>query len=283
MRKLWKGMFMVPHAWEGVYMAYRTGYDATGCMVMPFRGNKSELIENPALWEKVQKAIDYTGIMLKGIGNCIIDDNDNLHPWGMGPSPDPDSKEIREVFEFAGKHDLGGVQTSVWTDNEQLAVDKFAKLCEVTGEYGLDVNFEFVAWGIADNLQKARTIIEKAGNPKNAKITIDLMHCYYSNVTPEEVAACPPGTFGELHLCDVPHVEFPDNHKDLAAEGRSYRLFMGETGIDYTPWLKVIPDDVMCTPEIPNRERQGEWGSMEYAARTLEECKRYYREHGITL
>ena len=35
--KKWKVMFMAPHLWEDVYMAYRAGYDACGGMILPFR------------------------------------------------------------------------------------------------------------------------------------------------------------------------------------------------------------------------------------------------------
>ena len=95
MRKLWKGMFMAPHLWEGIYMAARAGYDATGGMLMGRGGEKGELLEHPELWSNVQEALDRTGLFLSGLGNCIIDDNENLHPFGMGPSPDPES--MREM------------------------------------------------------------------------------------------------------------------------------------------------------------------------------------------
>ena len=282
MKKQWKGMFMVPHIWEAVYLAFRAGYDGLGAMLLP-RGGKGplhELLEKPELWDNVQNALDETGVFLNGIGNCIIDDNKDLHPYGMGNSPDPD--ELRPYFEFAGKHRLGGVQTSIWTTNEDLATEKFAHLCDVCDEYGLTVNLEFVAWGICDNLAKARKLLETTGK-KNARITLDIMHLYYSGVTPEEIAACPPEWFGEFHLCDVPHLKFPDNHKDLATEGRSYRLWPGESGLDLTPWLKVIPDTALVMPEIPNRDRNEKFGQFEYQARTLEECKRFYREKKIAL
>ena len=281
MRKLWKGMFMAPHLWEGIYMAARAGYDATGGMLMGRGGEKGELLEHPELWSNVQEALDRTGLFLSGLGNCIIDDNENLHPFGMGPSPDPES--MREMFEFAADHGWkGGVQTSIWTTNKDLAIEKFAKICDVTADYGLTVNLEFVAWAVCDTLAKAREILEAVNKP-NARITLDLMHLYYMDVKPEEIAACPPEWFGEYHICDMPHVEFPTEKEALAKEGRSCRLFPGESGIDLTKWIRVIPDTVLVTPEIPNRERTQKWGSFEYACRTLEACKDYYRNNNIPL
>lgn len=282
MRKLWKGMFMNPHLWETVYMAYRAGYDGCGAMLLP-RGGKGplhELLQDKTLWSRVQNALDETGLFLDGIGNCIIDDPENLHPYGMGTPPDPD--DLRQYFAFAGEHGLGGVQTSIWTTNEAIAEERFAHLCDVCAEYGLTVNLEFVAWGICDNLAKAKKLLETV-NRKNARITLDIMHLYYSGVAPEEISACPPEWFGEFHLCDVPHLEFPDNHKDLATEGRSYRLWPGESGLDLTPWLKVVPDTAIVMPEIPNAPRNAQYGQFEYNCRTLEECKRYYRQKGIAL
>ncbi|GAA6523378.1 TIM barrel protein [Clostridium sp.] len=282
MKKLWKGMFMTPHLWESIYMAHRAGYDGCGAMILP-RGGKGplhELLAEPGLWSRVQTALDETGLFLDGIGNCIIDDPANVHPYGMGMPPEPD--DLRDYFEFAGKHELGGVQTSVWTTNQDLAVERFDHLCAVCGEYGLTVNLEFVAWGICDDLQKAKDLLKMVGR-SNARITLDIMHLYYSSVTPEEIAACPPELFGEFHLCDVPHITFPDGHRELAAEGRSYRLWPGESGLDLTKWLEVIPDTAVIMPEIPNQDRNALYGQFEYNCRTLEECKRYYRAHGISL
>ena len=68
-------MFMAPHLWEGIYMAARAGYDATGGMLMGRGGEKGELLEHPELWSNVQEALDRTGLFLSGLGNCIIDDN----------------------------------------------------------------------------------------------------------------------------------------------------------------------------------------------------------------
>ena len=61
MRKLWKGMFMTPHLWESIYMAYRAGYDAVGGMLMGRGGEKGELMQNPVLWTNVQEAPLTTG------------------------------------------------------------------------------------------------------------------------------------------------------------------------------------------------------------------------------
>ena len=203
MKKLWKGMFMTPHLWESIYMAHRAGYDGCGAMILP-RGGKGplhELLAEPGLWSRVQTALDETGLFLDGIGNCIIDDPANVHPYGMGMSPEPD--DLRDYFEFAGKHELGGVQTSVWTTNQDLAVERFDHLCAVCGEYGLTVNLEFVAWGICDDLQKAKDLLKMVGR-SNARITLDIMHLYYSSVTPEEIAACPPELFGNF-ICVMSH------------------------------------------------------------------------------
>lgn len=88
--------------------------------------------------------------------------------------------------------------------------------------------------------------------------------CIIAAVTPEEIAACPPELFGEFHLCDVPHITFPDGHRELAAEGRSYRLWPGESGLDLTKWLEVIPDTAVIMPEIPNQDRNALYGQFEY-------------------
>ncbi|MCD8009599.1 MAG: TIM barrel protein [Lachnospiraceae bacterium] len=282
MRKLWKGMFMTPHLWESVYLAYRAGYDACGAMLLP-RGGQGplhELLEHPELWDRVQHAIDETGVFPDGIGNCIIDDPENIHPYGMGTPPDPEA--LRPYFAFAGEHHLGGVQTSIWTDRMDFACERFAALCDVCADYDLTVNLEFVAWGVCDTLAKARYILEQVNRP-NARITLDLMHLYYSSVSPAEIEACPPEWFGECHICDVPHIVFPREHKELAVEGRSYRLFPGESGVDLAPWIRAIPATTLCVPEIPHKLRTEKWGSFEYACRSLDACKHYYIINQIPL
>lgn len=280
MRKLWKGMGRAPHLWENIYNMYRAGYDACGAMLLPFRGNAPEIVEHPELWDKVQKALDETGLFLNGLGNCIIDDPDNPHPFGMGISPDPET--YRPYFEFAGKHGITGVQTSIWTENEDMALERFAKLCDVTADYGVTVTLEFVAWGVCDDIKKAQKIIKEVNRP-NARITVDIMHLYYQNASPDDIRNCPPELIDCFHICDMPHAEFPTEKEALAKEGRSYRLFPGESGVDISEYVRAIPDTALIMPEIPNPERVGAWGEFEYNCRTLEICKQYYRDHNIPL
>lgn len=281
MRKIWKGMVMGPHLWENIYNVSRAGYDACGAMLLP-RGNQMpEIVEHPELWDKVQKALDETGMFLNGLGNCIIDDPDNPHPFGMGISPDPE--KFRPVFEFAGKHGISGVQTSIWTENEDMALERFAKLCDVTADYGINVTLEFVAWAVCDDIKKAQKVLKEVNRP-NARITVDVMHLYYRGATAEDIKSCPPELIDCFHICDMPHVEFPKDDKEaLAKEGRSYRLFPGETGIDFSDFVRAIPDTAIVMPEIPHRGRTEAWGQLEYAARTLEACKKYYRDNNIPL
>ena len=88
---------------------------------------------------------------------------------------------------------------------------------------------------------------------------------------------------GGSHLGDVPHLESRDSQGGLARGGRSYRLWPGESGLDLKPWLKAVPGTALVMPEIPNRERSARYGQFEYSCRTLEECRRYYRNNGISL
>ena len=280
MRKLWKINSMNPKLWEKVYNTARQGYDVCGAMLLTRGGEIPEVVEKPELWDKVQKALDETGVMLHGLGNCIIDDPDNPHPFGMGVSPDPE--KFRKVFEFAGKHGINGVQTSIWTENEDMALERFAKLCDVTADYGVTVTLEFVGWGVCDDIKKAQKVLKEVNRP-NARITVDIMHLYYQNATPEDVKNCPPELIDCFHICDMPHAEFPTDKEALAKEGRSYRLFPGESGVDISDYIRAIPDTALVYPEIPNKERVAAWGEFEYNCRMLEACKKYYRDHNIPL
>ena len=280
MRKLWKGMGTSPNLWENVYNAYRAGYDACGAMLLPRGGSIPEIVERPELWDRVQKAMDETGAFLDGIGNCIIDDPGNPHPFGMGVAPDPET--LRPVFEFAGKHGISGVQTSIWTENEDMALEKFAKLCDVTADYGINVTLEFVAWAVCDDIKKAQKILKEVNRP-NARITVDVMHLYYKGASVEDVQNCPPELIDCFHICDVPHIDFPKDKAALAKEGRSYRLFPGESGADFADLVRAIPEGASIMPEIPHKERTEAWGAFEYSVRSLEACKKYYRDNNIPL
>ena len=184
----------------------------------PAQGRKGplhELLAEPGLWSRVQTALDETGLFLDGIGivSVTIRLMFILTAWGMSPEPD----DLRDYFEFAGKHELGGVQTSVWTTNQDLAVERFDHLCAVCGEYGLTINLEFVAWGICDDLQKAKDLLKMVGR-SNARITLDIMHLYYSSVTPEGDSRMPSRSCSGNFICVMSHITFPDGQGELAAE-----------------------------------------------------------------
>ena len=116
---------MTPHLWESIYMAHRAGYDGCGAMILP-RGGKGplhELLAEPGLWSRVQTALDETACFWTAleIVSLTIRLMFILTAWEC-----LQNRMICEtILNLREKHELGGVQTSVWTTNQDLAVERF--------------------------------------------------------------------------------------------------------------------------------------------------------------
>jgi sugar phosphate isomerase/epimerase len=143
----------------------------------------------------------------------------NIECFNLSPTTDFDL--CRRSLETGAE--LGGqCATAIAYGNPDKAAipDRFARLAEIAGQCGLQLNVEFISMGDIRTLDDATRLV--AGVP-NAGITVDLLHVVRTGASPADVARLPAGSVGHIQICDGPAVPV-----DALAEGSTQRANFGE-------------------------------------------------------
>ena len=91
-----------------------------------------------------------------------------------------------------------------------FAVDCYGKICEDAKEFGLTMNLEFPVISGLVNLPDTLQFLKEVG-ADNAKVLLDMLYCYWSGVTVEDLKKLDPSLVGVIHLCDCPKNEKATN------------------------------------------------------------------------
>lgn len=250
---------------EMTYIASQAGYDYVSfrfiTMNVPGEINFN-IIQSKQLLKNTQIAMKNTGIKLLDIELARIDEYN-------------DPKEYEPAFEAAAE--LGGkhIISSIWTNNYDLYIERFAHVCDLAKQYGLTVELEFVPIASVTKLEEVVQILNTV-KKDNAGILIDIHHFHRAGHHPEELAELPKEWFRFIHLCDAP-AEIPDNHEEMIRIIREARSYIGEGGIDIKSIINVLPN-VPLSIELPNATYVRKYGYLEHARRALTSAKKYLQE-----
>ncbi len=254
---------------EMIYNAASIGYDMVGIRIIR-QGIAEEgdfdLVNDSRLMELTKEALKETGIQIHDIDLAMIDRK-------------RDVSDYEPALAAAKELGVRGVIASIWTNQMEVYLDQFSRLCDLAARYHLAVYLEYVTWASISNLQAAKAVLELVKKP-NAKLLVDVLHHFRSQVTVEELEQCPEEWFELLHLCDAP-MRIPDTQEELIETGRSKRLYVGEGAADIAGIARRMGRDAVFAIEIPHRRRMQELGAYEHAKRCLDTSKAYLREHSI--
>jgi len=256
---------------ELIYLAANAGYDYISPRLVNMgvagEGNY-DLSTQPALLAQTKKAMEYTGVGIHDIELMRILDGVNVKTYEAA---------MQVGAELGAKY----VLSSVWTSNMSFAVEKFGELCDLAAQYNLGVQLEFVTWADVTTLKQAKAIIQ-AVNKKNAGIMVDTLHAHRSRVDPAELDECPKEWFRFFHLCDGPKA-IPDSREELIVIGRDARLYPGEGGINLASYISRLPEDAVCSIELPHLAKAAEFGYAEHVRRCIATAKSYFKKEGLAL
>ena len=254
---------------ELIYIAGMAGYDYVG--IRPMRlGLAGEPIytpaEKPEMFERIKRAIKYTGVKIYDIELARINDGVDVAQY--------------EAAMITGAQ-LGAkcVISSIWTHDKNFYIEKFGELCDLAAKHGLTVALEFVAIAAVNNLAATKEVINAVNRP-NATYMIDTLHYHCSGSSPNELDGIPPEQFKLAHICDGPK-ELPTDRDALTQIIRGERLYVGEGGADVAGIVGKLPKDVVLGIELPHFARWAELGFAEHARRCLATAKEYFAKHGM--
>jgi sugar phosphate isomerase/epimerase len=248
------------------YIAARAGYDFVSIrpilMGLPGEPNYS-LADNPTMLKQTKRALAETGVRLHDIELARI--YDDMHPTKYLPA-------MEVAAELGGR----AVLSSIWTENREYAIEKFAEVCDLAKPFGLTVDLEYVPIAgvrtLADAVEVLTTI-----KRDNAGLMVDTHHFQRAGDKVEDLDKLPREWFHFAHLCDAP-AEIPTEREELVRIMREGRLYLGQGGIDVAGILKHMPEMVYSI-ELPNLAQVREKGYAEHAFRCLETTKDYVKAH----
>lgn len=251
---------------EMTYIAARAGYDFVSLrpifMGLPNEPNYS-LAENKVLMRQTKRALADTGVKLLDIELARI---------GDGVDPKKYLPAMESAAELGGRH----VLSSIWTNDRNFAIERFAELCDLANQFGLTVDLEFVPIASVRNLAGTLDVLRTVKRD-NVGILIDMHHFHRSGDKVEDLDGVPRNWFHFAHLCDAP-AKIPTEIDEMTRILREARLYCGEGGIDIASILNRIPE-IPYSIELPNVARAKELGFGEYARRCLQTAKDYLAAH----
>lgn len=155
--------------------------------------------------------------------------------------------------------------------NRSRITENYARLCELTWEYDMTADLEFMPWTAIRNIADARELVDAADHPA-AAILFDSLHFDRCGSTLDEIAAIPRKQLNYIQICDGPKPYDDDNHAMMVL-ARTARLVPGEGQIDFLPMLKHLPDDIPVSIEIPNFAEVAATGVEPFMKRAIEKSK----------
>jgi len=224
---------------EAVKIAAECGYAQVGLRLLPAAPNESEypILTDKNLILETQAALKDTGVKVADVEIIRI-------------TPDFDNKKYLQFLDIAQQ--LGAKHILIaGNDTEQNRLtENYATFCELSKNYGLSCDLEFMPWTAVKNLTQAQNIVEQTGQ-SNAAILIDSLHFDRSDSTLEQVKAVPACRMNYVQLCDgLAHYDPSD--EGLIKIARSNRLVPGQGNIDLVALIAALPKDITLAAEVPN-------------------------------
>ena len=184
---------------------------------------------------------------------------------------DPDLDRFRPFLARCAQ--MGARHVLVAGDDKDRSriIDTYGRLCELTWDYGLTADLEFMPWTGIRNIADARELVEAAAHPA-AAILFDCLHFDRSDSTLQDIASVPSDMFNYVQICDGPVPYDPDGTAMMVL-GRTARLIPGDGGIDLPAIIARLPKHVPVSVEVPNVDIASQVGVADLVKRALEATK----------
>lgn len=250
---------------DQIKIAAEAGYDYVSLRTIPMGqpGEPQNILErDPALYKKIQQTLkDYD---MKMLDIELVRIKEGL------------PCDFRGAFEKGAALGATDVLSSVWTEDRNLAIESYGKICEQAQEFGLTVNFEFPRLAGIRTLKDTLAVRDAVG-AANLKILMDMLYVHWDKVTGEDIKKIDPNKFGVIHLCDSPKDEATREIVEIMREGREY---CGLGAANLPDILQALPAN-NCSIELPNSKYIKEYGAAGHAKRCLEHAKEVFAQAGL--
>ncbi|WP_028216659.1 sugar phosphate isomerase/epimerase family protein [Paraburkholderia oxyphila] len=245
---------------ELVEAAQRTGYDAVGLRLSPFRAGE---LQHPMFGDAPM--LRETEARLRDTGLSVLD-IEVLFLTGQR-----DIQEFKPVFETAARLGARHALTLIDIPDVAHASARFAELCELAAPFGLTCSLEFAAWLGVGTVQSALQVVQTAGQT-NGAVLLDPFHLFRSGGSVSDIAGVPTHLLPYAQFCDASSAA-PATLAAISEEARFDRKLPGEGGLPLADFVNALPADIPLGLEVPNRILAASIGLDERLRRTLNAAK----------
>lgn len=224
---------------EAVKIAAKCGYAAVGLRLLPAAPNEVDypILNDSKLIKETRTALDDTGIRIADVE--IVRITSDFEP--------------NKYLQFLSTAEQLGARHILVAGNDpeqSRLIHHFAQFCELSKQFSLSCDLEFMPWTNVKNLAQAEYIVNQSGQ-ENAAILIDALHFDRSDSTIEQVKALDPKQLNYVQLCDG-FAEYDPSDEGLIKIARSNRLVPGQGEIDLVGLIRALPKEIMLAAEVPN-------------------------------
>jgi len=224
---------------EAVKIAAKCGYAAVGLRLLPAAPNEVDypILNDSKLIKETRAALDDTGVRIADVEIVRI---------ASDFEPNKYLQFLSTAEQLGARHIL-----VAGNDPEQSRlIHHFAQFCELSKQFGLSCDLEFMPWTNVKNLAQAEYIVNQS-EQENAAILIDALHFDRSDSTIQQVKALDPKRLNYVQLCDG-FAEYDPSDEGLIKIARSNRLVPGQGEIDLIGLIRALPKEIMLAAEVPN-------------------------------
>jgi sugar phosphate isomerase/epimerase len=253
---------------EQIEIAANAGYDYASIRTTPVAPGEHvvSLVGDRAMVARVNERLaDY------GIG--VLD----VELARLGPDEEPD--DYLGLLEAAASIGAGHVVGQLPDPDRNRAIDRFGRLCDHAGDFGLSVDLEFPSWMEIGNLSTAAGVVAAVDRP-NAGILVDVLHFFRSGSSLDELTSLPREWFRLVQLCDAPG-NAPPTVEGIIHTARAGRSLPGYGQLPLRRLIERLPA-VPYSLEVPNDVLRHELGTAEYARLVLVTGREFAAECGLT-
>lgn len=224
---------------EAIQIAAECGYAQVGLRLLPAAPNEADypILTDATLIRETQAALADTGVKVADVEIIRL-------------TPDFDGQKYIQFLEVAQQLGAKHILIAGNDTEHQRLVENYAAFCELSQQYHLSCDLEFMPWTAVKNLQHAQQIVTQSGQ-KNAAVLIDSLHFDRSDSTLEQVKALPTTQMNYVQLCDG-LAEYDPSDEGLIKIARSNRLVPGQGEIDLISLIRALPKDITLAAEVPN-------------------------------
>lgn len=226
---------------EAVKIAADCGYAKVGLRLLPAAPNENEypILTDQKLIAETKAALTDTGVQVADVEIVRI-------------TADFDAKQYLGFLETAATLGAKHILIAGNDQEQQRLIENFSAFCELSKNFALSCDLEFMPWTAVKNLAEANQIVT-ASAQDNAAVLIDALHFDRSNSTLAEVKQIDKSRMNYVQLCDG-WAEYDPSDEGLIKIARSNRLVPGQGDIDLVGLIQALPADITLAAEVPNLE-----------------------------